>query len=1100
MELYLLKFSGCLLVFWAVYVLLLEKQKMHNFKRFYLLGAFLVALIIPLITVTYYVEPVIDFGTFDPNTSATPPYFPAEIATITQDTSFNYLPTILWSIYAIGVLIFSIRFISNLVTLYKRISKNETIKQHPFIYVLMQHYHIPHSFFNYIFFSKSKFDIGDIPREVILHEETHAKQLHSLDIVAVELLQIAFWFHPLVYVLKHHIKLNHEFLADQAVLDQGTDTKNYQHILLQFSSSTSNNQLASAINYSSIKKRFTVMKTQTSKTKIWLSTLILLPILAVLFYSFSEREIVEIENNVSNKASFSQIGKTQNKNKNEGTSEALMNEYKAFIKKYKETNIIYGDSYERAKIIYDELMSDAQRASVEKYPKPFVKVPNLSKTIAKAPTKAQFEDFKDAKTYAIWIDNKHVSNSELNNYQASDFVHYSGSKVFKNARSKKFPQPNQYHLYTKSGFKSTYQDSQLKSYKKASEKYSNEIKTYLKGSQTDNSELKILYNKALKIYNTFSSEELKKHSIKQPPPPPAKYSTPRNINQQNPPTKQDIASPKQVADYNNWAKRMSDAIKNSGIGNYKGSEYSFFNEEDYNKYERIFIQIMTPEQRKNVVGFPKIFPPPPPSPSKQNPPTAKEIREYNIWAKKISTEINTAVKNKSNEYPIIKLKDLERYKSILSRMFKKQKENAELFPNIDIIPIPKPRPGYKSKNKGGPNTNIIKTTSAECLEIPKSFITTDGKTLKISCIENYTDNKFKIYNRWGALVYSKENYNNTWDGTIEESFAVEDSDKPKSGTYYYVFSSPNLEEPKAGPININESNFETLELKKVKSKGGPNPDNYSTNSYNSDLKNEYLKKYKEYETLRYAKPHFLRKTKADKKRMNDLWMELRQMHIYKLGKTEKKELNLPITPIAPYVKINLDGKSYYKVRSKLTEKELKSTISLPVSPTISESETLLDNNDPIIIPIENYTLKEKTVATSNSSKREVFITISEDGTYAINKDNALKEFEILSLKTLENLMSKLSKEEIENTFIFSSTKDYKKFRSKPSASPEYQDDILVKIIKNDIRFPVSKSGGKYVERISYQSVLDNKPSEALKTHTQKLSNVFKKYGIKNITF
>lgn len=38
-------------------------------------------------------------------------------------------------------------------------------------------------------------------------------------------------------------------------------------------------------------------------------------------------------------------------------------------------------------------------------------------------------------------------------------------------------------------------------------------------------------------------------------------------------------------------------------------------------------------------------------------------------------------------------------------MSKKQKENAELFPNIDIIPIPKPHPGYKSKNKGGPNAN-----------------------------------------------------------------------------------------------------------------------------------------------------------------------------------------------------------------------------------------------------------------------------------------------------------------------------------------------------------------------------------------------------------
>lgn len=35
------------------------------------------------------------------------------------------------------------------------------------------------------------------------------------------------------------------------------------------------------------------MKTQTSKTRIWLSTLLVLPILAILFYSFAEREYVE---------------------------------------------------------------------------------------------------------------------------------------------------------------------------------------------------------------------------------------------------------------------------------------------------------------------------------------------------------------------------------------------------------------------------------------------------------------------------------------------------------------------------------------------------------------------------------------------------------------------------------------------------------------------------------------------------------------------------------------------------------------------------------------------------------------------------------------
>ena len=37
------------------------------------------------------------------------------------------------------------------------------------------------------------------------------------------------------------------------------------------------------------------MKTQTSKTKMWLSTMLLLPIIAILFYSFAEKEYVEKE-------------------------------------------------------------------------------------------------------------------------------------------------------------------------------------------------------------------------------------------------------------------------------------------------------------------------------------------------------------------------------------------------------------------------------------------------------------------------------------------------------------------------------------------------------------------------------------------------------------------------------------------------------------------------------------------------------------------------------------------------------------------------------------------------------------------------------------
>ena len=261
------------------------------------------------------------------------------------------------------------------------------------------------------------------------------------------------------------------------------------------------------------------------------------------------------------------------------------------------------------------------------------------------------------------------------------------------------------------------------------------------------------------------------------------------------------------------------------------------------------------------------------------------------------------------------------------------------------------------------------------------------------------------------------------------------------------------------------------------------------------MRNSYLKKYKTYETLRYSKPHFVQKTKAEQQRMRALWIELRQLYIYKLSKAEQKGLQLPIAPVAPYVSIKLDGKTYYKLKNNLTKEEQKTLISSS-SLNTSTGLDLIDSDAPITVPIGTYKL-EKSIP-EKSTVRQVFIRISEDGTYAISKDNTLKSFEILTLNSLETLLSQMSQKDIQNTFVFAASKDYKQFRSKPSKSPEYQDDIEVILIKDDIRFPVIEANGLYNELISYQSVLDNAPSEALKRHTQTLAELFKKYGITHL--
>tara|TARA_R110000850_G_scaffold271031_2_gene404623 strand:+ start:4552 stop:6330 length:1779 start_codon:yes stop_codon:yes gene_type:complete len=290
MELYLVKSAVILTILYGFYKLVLENESMHVFKRFYLLGSLPAAFLIPLITFTSYVEvPVNSAPVFIGNSIPMP--MPA------TEVSVNLWPFVIWGLYALGVVFFTIKFGKNLNQLISKIKNNPKFTRDSIHHILLKTPAIPHTFLNYVFLNKQKFEAKEIPDEVIAHEHVHAKQKHSIDILVVELLQIVFWFNPLLYFIKRSIKLNHEFLADRSVLNRGTDTAAYQNLLLAFSSHATTPSLANSINYSFIKKRFTVMKKQTSTQAIWLRSLLLLPLVALILYGFSTREVVALPQN-----------------------------------------------------------------------------------------------------------------------------------------------------------------------------------------------------------------------------------------------------------------------------------------------------------------------------------------------------------------------------------------------------------------------------------------------------------------------------------------------------------------------------------------------------------------------------------------------------------------------------------------------------------------------------------------------------------------------------------------------------------------------------------------------------------------------------------
>ncbi|NHF58451.1 M56 family metallopeptidase [Flavobacteriaceae bacterium TP-CH-4] len=294
MWLYLFKSTACLAVLLLFYKLFLERESIHVFKRFYLLGALLFSLMVPALV--FKEEVVMLYPSVETVTSSVTYGNTNPIPGVPQklEADMTDFSVLLWTAYFLGLAFFGIRFLKNLVQIVRRIRSNPKVRVAPFIRVLLGENMPPHTFFSYIFLNKGKLESNTIPDEVLLHEETHARQKHSIDVLLIEILQVILWFNPLVYVLRKSIKLNHEFLADSAVLKKGVASSTYQNTLLSFMTPTGNQAFVNAINYSSIKKRFTVMKTHTSKKSIFLRSTLLLPLLALLFGAFTETKIVEI--------------------------------------------------------------------------------------------------------------------------------------------------------------------------------------------------------------------------------------------------------------------------------------------------------------------------------------------------------------------------------------------------------------------------------------------------------------------------------------------------------------------------------------------------------------------------------------------------------------------------------------------------------------------------------------------------------------------------------------------------------------------------------------------------------------------------------------
>jgi hypothetical protein len=456
---FLLKSSISLLALLIFYHLVLEKEKMHRFNRFYLLFGIAFSFALPFITIEIIGETTVPI-------QQTFTYVAQENLNMVEiKETTDYKSIILWSLYGLVTSILLFRYIRNILKIVSNIKSNQIAEYKNAKLVLLEEQIPPHTFLNYIFLNKEDYQNRKINKQLYTHELIHVNQKHTLDVLFVEAVKTVFWFNPLFIFYKKAMQLNHEFLADEKVVKAYNDIPFYQSLLLAHANTNPTFALTSNLNYSITKKRFIMMTKSISRTKVLVYKIALIPLLSGLIFFMCIESVAQITTTTN----------TTKKDDKKIVYSTLIPSPSWRVAPIAYTSIIQSDSskdqqrdvyYAGVQIIvkdnsgntiidkkYEELTLAEKNRFLNYVPSPKVE---------KNPTEKELNSWKNEKDFAIWLDGKNIPNSKLDQFTTKDIAYFAGSFVYKNARTKKHPQSHQLGLYTHSYFNEHLKDSHLK--------------------------------------------------------------------------------------------------------------------------------------------------------------------------------------------------------------------------------------------------------------------------------------------------------------------------------------------------------------------------------------------------------------------------------------------------------------------------------------------------------------------------------------------------------------------------------------------------------------------------------------------------------------
>lgn len=293
---YLIKVNIALVVFYLFYRLLFSRDTFFTFRRVSLLSLLLVAFLYPLVLISFEEEQkAVIHQTV---TRYAGNLLPELTVGGTAPAGEYRVADLLFYGYGAVVIALLGRIILQVISILRLVRAGRRTVCLSVPVIALPGDLAPFSFFKWIFVNPSRYETGDL-QEILTHEQTHASQYHSLDVMISEILCAFFWINPAMWLLKTEIRRNLEFLADKRVVHAGFDRKAYQYHLLRLSHPSANTQITNSFNVTPLKKRIMMMNKQRTSKLGLLKYALLVPVLGMLVLSNNVQAIVNTSEHVS---------------------------------------------------------------------------------------------------------------------------------------------------------------------------------------------------------------------------------------------------------------------------------------------------------------------------------------------------------------------------------------------------------------------------------------------------------------------------------------------------------------------------------------------------------------------------------------------------------------------------------------------------------------------------------------------------------------------------------------------------------------------------------------------------------------------------------